>query len=117
MKDVKLQKQQKYEFNNESSSYKKITQHRKKSPVEYKESEIIGTRPATSRNVSPIGRTTEFAQIQRLRDGETGHTFLSCSAYSSTDDYSEKYDTLYHQPQSPADYNQRQHYLNHRTTQ
>ena len=45
-----------YEFNNASPSSKNITQHSKKSPVEDKNIEIIGTRTAISTNISLIGK-------------------------------------------------------------
>ena len=106
-----------YGFNNASSYSKNITQHLKKSPVEYKEIEIIGTRPSISRNFPPIGRNIEFAQSQCLSDRETGDNFQSCSVLNSTNYYCVQHDTLYYQPQSLANYNQLQQYCHHRTTQ
>ena len=82
----------KYGFNNESSSSKNITQNRKKSPVEDKYIEIIGTRPAIGIILSPIGRIIEFAQTHRLNNREKGLYFQYFSVSSSTNDYRGKND-------------------------
>ena len=50
----------KYGLKNASSYPKKITEHSKKSPVEDVENEIIGTRPAVSRNFQQLAETYNF---------------------------------------------------------
>ena len=55
-KDVQIQWQQKYGFDDSSYCYKNCTQHGKKSPVGDDEIKIVGNRPEINRNFSPIGR-------------------------------------------------------------
>ena len=60
IKDIKLQVQQKYGFKNAPSSYKNITQHRKRLPVENEEIEVIGTWPAISRKFHRLAESYIF---------------------------------------------------------
>ena len=59
-KDVLLQWQQKYCFNDDSYPYKNGTHLGKKSPFEHDVIEVIGTRPAINTSFSPMGIKKEF---------------------------------------------------------
>ena len=92
-KDFQLQQEQKSVINSASYSFKNITEHGKKSPVEDEEI-IISTRPAIGRSLSPIGRNIYISQTNRFIERKSGFNWQSRG----------QHDSSYYQPQ-PDTYN------------
>ena len=83
-------------FNSASYPSKNINKY-KKSPIEDEEVQIIGTRPAISRSLSPTVRNIEIPQTHRSSERKPNHNWKSRG----------QYDSSYYQPQ-PSTYNQLQ---------
>ena len=73
-----------YGFNGASKSYKKSTYYVRKSPVEYDEIEIVGTRPVINRNFHQLVDKYNFhKQVSNMQiEIYSMHLFFLSNLYS-----------------------------------